>query len=55
MAVADRYLNEKVLLICLIHLRYINGEPRIYETFFVSTHINGRATDQTIRESILEI
>ena len=36
------------------HLRYINGVPRIYETFFDSMHIKGRPTDQTIRKTILE-
>ena len=38
----------------LRHLRYINGVPRIYETFFDSMHIKGRPTDQTIGKTILE-
>ena len=37
--VTERYSNKEVSLICLRYLRYINGEPRIYETFFDSTHI----------------
>ena len=36
-------------------MRYINREPRIYETFFDSTHIKGRPTGQTIGKTILEI
>ena len=53
--VTERYSNKEVLLICLRYLRYINGEPRIYETFFDSTHIKGRPTGQTIGKTILEI
>ena len=51
----ERYSNKEVLLICLRYLRYINGEPRIYGTFFDSTHIKGRPTGQTIGKIILEI
>ena len=53
--VTERFSNSKVLLICLRYLRYINGEPQIYENFFDSTHIKGRATGQTIGKGILEI
>ena len=52
---ADRYWNEKVFLTCLTYLRYTNVESRIYETFFDSTDIKGRLTDQAIGKSIVEI
>ena len=48
-------LNQEVLLICLRYLRYTNGEPRVYETFFDSTHIKGQPTGQNVWKSILEI
>ena len=44
-----------MLLICLRYLRYNNGESRIYETFFDSTHIKGPPTGQTIAKRILVI
>ena len=46
--VTERYLHKEVLMICFRYLRYINGEPRKYETFFDSTHIKGRPSGQTI-------
>ena len=45
--VTERYSNKEVLLICFRYLRYINGEPRKYKTFFDSAHIKGRPTGQT--------
>lgn len=48
-------LNQKMLLMRLRYSRYINGEPRVYEIFFFSTHIKGRPTCQNIGKSILEI
>ena len=37
--VTERYSSMEELLICLRYLRYINGEPPIYETSFNSSHI----------------
>ena len=48
-------LNQKMLLMRLRYLRYINGESRVCEIFFDSTHIKGRPTGQNIGKSILEI
>ena len=53
--VTERNSNKEAFLICLRYLRYINLEPRIYETLFNSTHIKGGPTGQTIGKSILEI
>ena len=42
--VTESCSKKKVLLMCLKYLRYIDGEPWIYETFFDSTHVKGPFT-----------
>ena len=52
--ITDRFSNKEILLLCLRYIRFCaNEKPYMCETFFDFLHIQGRATGQTIGNSIL--